>query len=98
MAAYGISCFGKNDYAHISIKVDFIFLVPMNVNSTTSTDVEGQGVHVAVHTEGDIYFTVTCLLQGQEAKILLVGDLDTVVSILMNSALQCTLTGGGDIL
>ena len=61
MAAYGISCFGMNDYAHISIRVEFIFLVPRNVNSTTSADVEGQGVYVAVHTEGDIYFKLLLL-------------------------------------
>jgi len=54
----------------------------------------GQGVYVAVDTEGDVYFTVACLLQGQQAKIFLVNDLDTGVATLMNSTLEYTVTGG----
>jgi hypothetical protein len=94
MAAYGVSRFRMNDYTHIPITADFISLVPVNVNSTTPADVKGQGVYVAVDTEGDMHYTVACLLQGQEAKIFLVGDLETWMDVLMNSTLEYTVTEG----
>jgi hypothetical protein len=65
MDKYGVSRFRMNDYDHIPTTADFITLTPINDDGSDSTS----RVYVAVDTSGDVFFTVVCLLQNQQAKI-----------------------------
>ena len=87
MSKYGVSRFRMNDYAHIPVSADFVSLVPIDVGT-------GKGVYVAVDTQGNVFYTIACLLQGQQAKIFLVSDLEAGVATLMDSTLEYTVTGG----
>jgi hypothetical protein len=90
MDKYGVSRFRMNDYDHIPTTADFITLTPINDDGSDSTP----GVYVAVDTSGDVFFTVVCLLQNQQAKIFLVKDLDAGVAALTSGDLEYTVTGG----
>jgi hypothetical protein len=90
MNKYEVSRFRINDYDHIHTTTDFITLTPINDDGSDSTP----GVYVAVDTSGNVFFTVVCLLQNQQAKIFLVKDLDAGVAALMSGDLEYTVTSG----
>jgi hypothetical protein len=50
-------------------------------------------VYVAVDTSGNVFFTVVCLLQNQQAKIFLAKVLDAGVAALTSGELEYTVTG-----
>jgi hypothetical protein len=64
-----------------------VTLAPIQVGS-------GEQAYVAVTSNGEVYWLITCLLDAQMPKVFVASDIEAGVVTLMDPALAGVLTGG----
>lgn len=87
LASLGVSRLRLATLDAMPLQSVLVTLMPITVT-------QGKFAYVAVTSDGQVYWLVTCLLDTQMPKVFLAKDITSGAATLMDQSLATTLTGG----
>jgi hypothetical protein len=87
LASLGVSRLRLATLDAMPLQSVLVTLVPIAV-------AQGKFAYVAVTSDGQVYWLITCLLDAQMPKVFLAKDISVGAATLMDQSLETTLTGG----